>query len=67
MTGYTCKECGAPADVTDDGRILRSCDHAGTVLASMDAVAYGRGGLRERNRLFEFFRALGLRLMGGSR
>lgn len=36
-TGYQCKECGAPA-VLNDGVILRSCVHTGTVLATMEAT-----------------------------
>ena len=63
MPGYSCKACGAPAEVTDDGRIVRTCEHAGTVIASMSAVATGRGGVREKNRVLAFFQALGRSLM----
>ena len=67
MHGYACKACGAPASVDDAGAIARSCAHTGTVIASMSAVAYGRGGMREASPLLAFFRALGRRLMGAAR
>lgn len=63
MTGYACKHCGAPAAVSPDGEITRGCSHAGTVVASMAAVAYGRGGMREANPVFAFLRRLGQALM----
>jgi hypothetical protein len=66
--GYSCKQCGAPASVTPDGRITRSCEHTGTVAASMSAVAYGRGHVSEaQNPVLRFLHALGLRIMGGGR
>lgn len=67
MSGYACKACGAPAAVSDDGAIARSCSHTGAVIASMSAVAYGRGGMREATPILAFFRALGRRLMGSER
>lgn len=42
MSGYACKECGAPA-FTDGDVISRTCEHGGTIIASMEAVAYGEG------------------------
>lgn len=47
LDGYACKECGAAATVLD-GTITRSCEHTGTVLASMKATAYGEGGASDR-------------------
>ena len=36
-TGYECKECGAAVEL-HGGVIVRSCQHKGTVLMSMDAT-----------------------------
>ncbi len=36
-TGYQCKECGSPA-VIQDGKVVRSCLHTGTVIAMMDVM-----------------------------
>ena len=36
-TGYQCKECGAPA-MLEDGKIVRTCLHTGTVIAVMEAT-----------------------------
>lgn len=64
--GYSCKLCGAPADVTPDGIITRTCEHSGTIVATMSAVAYGRGHVSEaQHPVLRFLRALGLRIMGG--
>jgi hypothetical protein len=43
-TGYYCKECGAPA-VIEDGKIVRSCEHTGTVIADCQAVVSQDGGV----------------------
>ncbi len=37
-----CKECGSPAYVKD-GKIVRSCNHTGTVISSMVAKVKGIG------------------------
>lgn len=64
---YACKECGAEVKVSGNGATMRrSCEHNGTVIACMSAVAYGRGGMREANPVLAFFRALGRRLMGAA-
>jgi alanine racemase len=42
--GYECKECGAPAHVDEDSKLVRTCAHTGTVIATMKATAYGVGG-----------------------
>lgn len=43
--GYTCKECGKPVIVKSDGSIERTCEHKGTVIAGMTAVAKGVGAV----------------------
>lgn len=43
MTGYACKDCGALVAVDAEGRFARSCEHRGTIIASMTATAYGEG------------------------
>jgi len=65
VSGYECKDCGAPAAVDAEGAIVRTCEHAGTIVACMSAVAYGRGGMRESHDgpIVAFLRALGRRLM----
>lgn len=66
MTGfaYACKECGLPAAVSPSGEIARTCEHEGTIIATMSAVAYGQGGMREaRNPVLRFLRALGTALL----
>lgn len=45
-TGYSCKECGAPATLVD-GAIVRTCSHTGTVIAAMSAHVTGTGGVAE--------------------
>jgi hypothetical protein len=68
VTGYSCKLCGAPAAVSPDGEITRACAHAGTVVASMAATAYGQGGMGEAgNPVLRFLRALGTALMRRAR
>lgn len=62
--GYFCKACGAPASVDDDGMISRACEHDGTIVASLSAVAHGRGHLNNTDPgIVRFFRELGRRLM----
>lgn len=39
-TGYFCKECGRPV-IYKDGLPVRSCQHTGTIVAPMEAVAKG--------------------------
>jgi transposase-like protein len=41
-TGYFCKECGKSV-VYKDGMPVRSCEHTGTIVAPMEAVARGVG------------------------
>lgn len=41
MTTYACKACGKPATV-QQGQVVRSCNCAGTVIASLTAVATGK-------------------------
>lgn len=48
-TGYACKACSAPATVDESG-LHRSCSCNTTVVASMEAVAYGKGGAAEDPR-----------------
>lgn len=43
-TGYQCKECGAEA-VMVDGRIVRSCEHTGTVIAALEAHVTANGAV----------------------
>lgn len=38
MSSYSCKECGVPVIVRDDGNHLRGCKHTGTIVAGMNAV-----------------------------
>lgn len=44
-TGYECKECGSPA-VMQDGVIVRSCGHTGTVVMQMEAHVTASGTVR---------------------
>lgn len=46
MDGYACKECGAICDMSD-GVAVRSCSHSSSIVANMNAVAYGDGGMQE--------------------
>lgn len=65
MSDYHCKACGAPAAVDDRG-ITRSCDCNTTVIASMNAVAYGRGHVAEATateKLLAAFHAVGLAVL----
>ena len=45
MARLTCKDCGTPAAVVD-GKVVRSCDHTGPVVAHLEAVARGAGGMK---------------------
>ena len=45
MYGYSCKECGASVEIRLDGERLYSCEHRGTVIASMKATARGVGSV----------------------
>lgn len=61
---YQCKECGAPASVDQDGAIVRSCAHTGTVTMALDAVCRGRGRLvDDPDGLVSFFRRIGNNVM----
>lgn len=65
MSGYSCKACGAPANVDAHG-ITRFCDCGTTVVASMNAVAYGRGHVAEASateKLLAAFHAVGLSVL----
>jgi hypothetical protein len=65
MSGYKCKACLSPAQVSDQGVITRSCGCNVGVLAEMSAVARGEGGASE-GRLALFARWFG-HLMEGLR
>jgi len=47
MERYVCKECRAPAEVSETG-ISRSCEHTGTVLLDMTVTCYGEGGASDK-------------------
>jgi ribosomal protein L37AE/L43A len=46
MEEYICKECGKPVKMID-GKLIWSCDHNGTVVATMSAVATGKSTLEQ--------------------
>ena len=46
MEEYICKECGKLVKMAD-GELIRSCDHKGTVVATMSAVATGESSLEQ--------------------
>jgi hypothetical protein len=48
MSGYSCKQCGAEAFPEAGGSIRRTCEHNGTIIASMQAVAYGEGHMDDK-------------------
>ena len=63
-SGYTCAACSAPAGVTPEGVIRRSCGHNGSsVVAHMTATAYGEGSMAHGN-LFERLAHRVLKAMG---
>jgi len=43
---YQCSECGCKAQVIE-GKVIRSCDHTAPVIAEMEAIAYGAGGMKK--------------------
>lgn len=45
MSIYSCKECGAAANVVD-GVVVRTCAHAGVVLANVSATLYGESHVK---------------------
>ena len=66
-TGYVCKTCGSPVEVSPSGVIKRLCDHhTATVLMQLDVVCTGKGGVSNAGPL-AFLRRLGAALMGGQR
>jgi len=46
MEEYICKECEKLVKMVD-GEPIRSCDHKGTVIAAMSAVATGESSLEQ--------------------
>lgn len=51
---YSCKECGAKAEVTSEGT-RRTCLHTGTIVLDMDVTCYGESGAGESsffNRIY---------------
>lgn len=62
---YRCKECGAKAWL-DAGEVQRECDHKGTVIADMSAVAYGESRVQDNSMLLRI-RTLGLKLLEAMR
>ena len=38
--GYFCKECNMPV-IIRDGEIIRACNHTGTIVLGMSAIATG--------------------------
>jgi len=66
-TGYVCKTCGSPVEVSPAGVIKRSCDHhTATVLMQLDVVCTGKGHMSNTG-LLAFLRRLGAALIGGKR
>jgi hypothetical protein len=66
-TGYVCKVCGIPVEVSPGGVIKRSCDHhTATVLMQLDVVCTGKGSVSNTG-LLAFLRRLGAALTGGPR
>lgn len=44
-TRFRCAECSTPAQVLQDGKIVRRCDHeTAPVVAEVAATVYGLGG-----------------------
>ena len=43
---YICKECGASATVDKDGKIVRTCEHTGTILLDLHVVVTGESDLK---------------------
>lgn len=49
--GYYCKECGAEVEYKPvEGVFVRKCDHTGTIIAGMKAVARGVGSVNQNAR-----------------
>lgn len=53
MPGYSCKACGATVEIYSGGARRYTCKHRGTVVASMSAVARGKGGVVPFGEKFE--------------
>ena len=47
MHGYTCKQCGAPAFLEQEG-IRKTCTHDCSVIANMTATVYGEGYVEDK-------------------
>lgn len=45
MTTYTCKACCAPANLVN-GSVVRTCNCTAPIVASIQAVARGAGGVQ---------------------
>lgn len=66
MSGYACKTCGAPAAVSRNGVVTRSCRHTGTVVMDLEAVCVGEGRASDEAaavRLLRRFQGLGVELV----
>jgi len=69
MSGYSCKECGSPASIEKTG-LIRTCEHTGTVIATMSATVYGEGHACEDSgvqRAFAAFHQVGLNVLAALR
>jgi hypothetical protein len=62
---YSCKECGAPATVSNDEvpRITRSCNHTGIVTLNLKVHCVGESSTKEVNPIFAMFHKLGLAIL----
>jgi len=61
-TGYFCKNCHAEATMTENG-LVRGCQCNSTIIASLEATAYGESHCSEqplKQKLFDFFHQIGL-------
>ena len=48
MDGYYCKECGM-AVIVHKEVVIRACEHTGTIIAGMSAVATGESMVEQDN------------------
>jgi len=44
---YMCSECNLGVILTQDGQFIRACNHDGSILAPMEAVATGESSLNQ--------------------
>jgi len=44
---YVCSECNLGVILTQDGQFIRACNHDGSILAPMEAVATGESSLNQ--------------------